>query len=80
MKQRIRIEIDELVLHGIDTRDRMVVADAVTRELPALIAGGGILKPRNLERVDAGEARVQSPRDATGIGRVIADAVTKSVR
>ena len=40
--KQIEIEIDHLVLQGIDPRHRARIADTVQRELARLIARGGV--------------------------------------
>ncbi|MFP2930340.1 hypothetical protein ACLESO_35120 [Pyxidicoccus sp. 3LG] len=40
--QDIEIHIEELVLHGVDVADRHALAEALQRELQALVASEGI--------------------------------------
>lgn len=44
----IELDIDELVLHGVALKDRILVGDAVQRELTRLLEGRGV--PRILEQ------------------------------
>lgn len=44
-RENITLSIDDLVLEGIDPRDRVLFASAFSRELERLIADGGLPEP-----------------------------------
>lgn len=76
--QYINIEIEHLVLQGIDPRHRHRIADAVRRELTQLVAAGGV--PAHLLRGEAsprGTARVEvdAAQPPTRIGASVARAI-----
>ncbi|MEA2490141.1 MAG: hypothetical protein QOH21_1933 [Acidobacteriota bacterium] len=83
MKRRpVRIHIQELVLHGIDPRERHAIGDAVQAELRAALAAQR-LDPREgraIERVDGGTVRVRPRTHMRGLGAQIAGALRGALR
>ena len=78
MKPRtIRLDIDSVVLHGIDPGDREAFATALRNELHALLSDPGaehaIGDSRALARADGGRINGGSP------GQPLAPAVAKAV-
>jgi hypothetical protein len=79
MRPRVELHIEELVLHGVDARDRHLVADTLERELGRLFAEGPL--PRALGRraalpeVDAGTFAAPAARDTQAMGAGIARAM-----
>ena len=68
---RLELTIDDLVLHGVDPRDRTRIADAVQREL------AGLRLPDASGRV--GEPADREPRKREGPPGAIARAVRRSI-
>jgi hypothetical protein len=66
----IRLHINELVLHGFDTRDRHAIADAVRLELLRIV-GEPPAKRAGIE--------VKHLRDVPSIARTVAREVHRSV-
>lgn len=82
MKPRsVRVEIDELVLHGVDPRQRYRIADALQAELSRLLAATTPeAAPRAaVARVDAGSFAVAAAADAASIGQGAARALHRSI-
>ena len=77
----IRVEIDELILHGYDPRDRHAIGDAVQAELarlltvsaPNLVAGG------DQPRIDAGRFDHADGGGPAAVGRAAAGALHRSL-
>jgi hypothetical protein len=84
---RVDVSIGELVLVGIDPRERHQVADAVERELAGRLsassAAGLAAGDATIDRVRADDVVVphdaasRGPALATGIGRSLATAITR---
>ncbi len=80
MKPReIEVQIEELVLHGIDPRLRWRVADALESHLNALLLGGGLPKKwlSNPERLSTAPLREGVASYGPALGAAIADALCK---
>jgi hypothetical protein len=79
MSRRIEVHIEELVLHGVDARDRHRVADAMQQELLRMFAGAplppGLERPAARPRVDGGSFAAPAGRDVRALGEGIARAV-----
>jgi hypothetical protein len=73
---RVELVVDELVLHGIDPRDRHRVGDAIERELRARIARESVAA-RIAKDVDARETIVKSVVSASVQSAVAHPAVRK---
>ncbi len=77
----VEVQIDELVLHGFDPRDRNAIGDALERRLAELLRGDGLPASAtlagqlSLAQLDAGAFEVARGAKATDIGRRLADAV-----
>ena len=69
---RIRVEIDELILHGFDPRQRYAIADALQLELTAALGDLHVPKSRSTPHVDAGSFTMQSGASAAAVGQAIA--------
>lgn len=78
---RIIVEIDELVLHGFDPRERSRIGDAVQARLQALLAGvaPGAMAPRAVDRVDAGRFPLGAGDGAAAVGHRVARALYRSL-
>ena len=63
---RFEFVVEEVVLHGVDARDRHRVGDAIERELTARVARASVV-----ERI---------VRDPSSRERTLANVVTESVR
>lgn len=75
--REIEVHIEELVLHGVEPRDRWTIGDALERELRGLLAEKGI-PPAWLaspERIDAGRLPAISVAKAAATGAGIANAI-----
>ena len=82
MSRPIRIHIRELVLHGVDPRDRRAIGDAVEHELRSALARHRIdpRQPRAIERLDGGSLRVQPRTRLRGLGTHLAGALKGALR
>jgi len=63
---RVELVVDEIVLHGVDPRERHRIGDAIERQLQARLARGTVVD------------RIAS--DARSREHVLSDIVTQSVR
>lgn len=74
------LEIDELVLHGFDPRDRRRIGEAVQVELQALLAGAEArrLEPRPADRLNAGQFQADG-LTARQVGRLTARQLHRSL-
>jgi hypothetical protein len=70
--QNIRVQIDELILHGFDPRQRYAIAEAVRGELAAGIKNQQPTKSRSAEGMDAGSFSLPIRGGADAIGQAIA--------
>jgi hypothetical protein len=79
-RPRIIVEIDELVLHGFDPRDRSHIGDAVRTEMATLLAGTAIadIPRRPVDRLDAGQFR-RDGQSAEQIGQSTARSLHRSL-
>jgi hypothetical protein len=68
----LRFEIDELVLHGFDSRDRRGIADAIQAELVAALADFRAAAAADIAHVDAGAFTAPVGAGPHHIGRAIA--------
>jgi hypothetical protein len=77
--QRIRVHIDELVLHGFEPGDRHCIAEALQARLLDLLQEGTLLQGPvsgdELDRADAGTIRVREGSPAGAIGAQLAAAL-----
>ncbi len=75
----VRLDVDQLVLHGLPPGDRLRIAAAVEQELTRSLAGRGLPAAlRNAgtrQRIDAGELRLEAGAPAERTGAHIARAV-----
>lgn len=75
----IEFHIDELILHGFDTRDRQRIGDALEHELAALFAArgapAGVNQSGALAHLDAGEFHFEANADAQTISTQLATAI-----
>jgi hypothetical protein len=76
----IRIHIRELVLHGIDPRDRRAIADTVQRELSGFRESRRITEGHSIDHLDAGTLRIQPRTHMRGLGRHIARTLRGALR
>ncbi len=79
MGVNIRFEIDELVLHGFDPRDRRAIADAVQAELVTALAEFRAPSPARIGHIDAGAFTAPRPASPGQIGRAIASQLLKGI-
>ncbi len=77
---KIRVEIDEVVLHGFDPRDRHSIGDAVQSELARLLtaAAPDLAAAGDRQRIDAGRFDAAGAGPAA-IGRGAAGALYRSL-
>ena len=78
MKPReIEVEIEELILHGFEPRDRWRIGDALQQELRGLLAAKGVpfLWLSSPQRIDAGAICSANLAKAAQTGADIAGAV-----
>jgi hypothetical protein len=77
--RQIEIHIEELVLHGVDPADRHAVADAIQRELQALVAREGIstllARPELAARVAPGPITLAPEARPAQLGQSVARAI-----
>ena len=75
----VELQIDELILHGFDPRERQRIGAAVQQELTRLLGAQGV--PQGLaqggrfEQVNAGAFTVAPGMSAEAIGAQVAQAV-----
>jgi hypothetical protein len=76
-RRPIRIHIQELVLHGVDPRDRHAIGDAVQNELRDALASRqlDLRDARAIDRLDAGTLRTQRGARMRGLGTQIGGAL-----
>jgi hypothetical protein len=81
--QGVDLHIDELVLQGFATEDRLSIGDAVQRELSRLIAESGLAelqgRPVEMEQIDAGRFQAAPGARAQSIGTQVAGAVYRGI-
>lgn len=81
---RIRVQIDELVLHGFSPLDGRRIADAVQAELTRLLAGEGLppslMRQAVVEFIDAGEFRMPTSANPNGIGNGLAAGLYRGLK
>jgi hypothetical protein len=79
-RPRIIVEIDELVLHGFEPRDRSRIGDAVQAEMQALLADTAVTRvpARVVDRLDSGEFR-RDGQNAQQIGQNTARSLHRSL-
>jgi plasmid stabilization system protein ParE len=79
MPPRIRIHIDEIVLHGFEPGERRRIADALQARLAELLADTPLTGQRmtsiSLERADAGTISIPEGAAAAAVGEGIAAAL-----
>jgi hypothetical protein len=78
----LKIEIDEVVLRGINVGGRSALAAALERELTSMLSDGETtrtLRSNARERIDGGTIFLEANRDVPGLGREIAQAVQRSL-
>ena len=75
----VRLHVERLVVHGLPSRDRLAIGDAVRGELTLLIAGGGLpgsfRRAGEVARLDAGTIRAGQGLRADALGVRVARAV-----
>lgn len=73
----IEVHIDELVLHGFSQADRRPIADAIERELSALLACDGLPVARSfeIEHLNGGTFRVGETARPESAGASVARAI-----
>lgn len=78
--RRVVVEIEELVLHGFDPRDRYRIGDVMQAELATLLGDLEVATaPRApVDRIDAGAFDVPAGAGGGSIGRGAARAVRRS--
>ncbi len=80
---RIDLHIDELVLEGIDPRDRQKIATALERELARLLRERSIpallQSSREIESIDAGAVELSARMGAEGLGAQAGRAVYRGM-
>jgi hypothetical protein len=77
----VRVEIDELVLHGFDPRDRHRIGDALLAELAGLVADATPAPTAGaaVDRIEAGRFTVGTGADGASVGREAARALHRSI-
>jgi hypothetical protein len=78
----VRLRIGELVLHGVDARDRARIGAAVERELVRLLRSAPLdaRRPVRADRIDGGSFGVPGMRRPDALGAGIAQAIHRSLR
>jgi hypothetical protein len=80
---RIRVHIEELVLHGFAPGDRLRIADALQAGLADLLAVRGLSVPpardTTVARLDAGTIRISPGAGAGAIGGQLARALHRGL-
>jgi hypothetical protein len=81
-RRPIRIHIQELVLHGVDPRDRHAIGDAVQNELREALAAQqlDVRDGRAIDRLDAGTLHTRPGARMHGIGARIGGALAGTLR
>jgi hypothetical protein len=76
---RVAVEIDELVLHGFDVKQRRAIAEAVEAELVTALAGW---RPEagDTARLDAGSFPVAAAARPGDVGRALGQQVGRALR
>ena len=72
---RVEVHIEELVLHGFPPLDRHAAAEAVQRELAALVADRPLGAPVSADTVDAGRFDAPGGWGADTLGRRVAERI-----
>ena len=72
MDPAVRVEIDELVLHGFEPADRHEIADALRAELAGALAGWHPGEGRMATHLDAGSFDVPATATPAATGQAIA--------
>jgi hypothetical protein len=67
--RHIEVVIDELVLHGFDSRDRDRIAEAVRAELAAALEGWSPAAGNSAARIDAGSFTVPAATPPAAVGQ-----------
>jgi hypothetical protein len=75
----VAVEIDELVLHGFDVRQKRAIADAVQAELVTALAGWSP-EPGGTARLDAGSFTVAASAGPGDVGRALGQQVGGALR
>jgi hypothetical protein len=79
MAERIRVHIEELVLHGFEPGDRRRIADALQAHLAELLSEAPLSEERTagitLERWDAGTIRIREGSVPAVVGEQLAAAL-----
>ena len=79
MPRRIRIHIEEIVLHGFEPGERLRIADALQARLAELLADTPVPGERAagiaLDRADAGTIRIPEGATASAVGEGLAAAL-----
>jgi hypothetical protein len=82
--RRIEVEIEELVLHGFDPRDRHSIGKAVRSELSRLLTEGGVPSSLghagNVPHLDGGSFGVRRGTTPKAVGSQVARAVYGGMR
>jgi hypothetical protein len=82
LRPEIRLEIGEVVLRGIDIRDRNGLAVALERELAGVLGEAnvmGALQGGARDRVDGGVISLEASQSSPAMGGQIAHAVQRSL-
>lgn len=77
----VEVQIDELVLHGIDPRQRHAIGDAVARKLRLLFARegvGGLSRKESVGFLDAGTFEL-NPGAPRSIGSRVAELIYRAL-
>lgn len=79
----VKINIEQLVLHGFPPADRHRIARALQRELARVCAEQGVLplltKEGTVDRIDAGEFRMPAHSHAGSVGEQLALSVYRGM-
>ncbi|HYW47842.1 MAG TPA: hypothetical protein VE959_33555 [Bryobacteraceae bacterium] len=78
-KPPVDLHIEELVLHGFSPGDRLLIGDAIERELARLAWTAGHAGSRSVGELDVGEFRLERGWKARDAGRHIARAVGRGL-
>lgn len=69
---RIKLNIEQLILHNVSPGDRYRISDAIQNELSRLFAERGVppalIKGKNAARIDAGELKIAPGAKPEAIG------------
>ena len=75
----IKLQIEEIVLHGFPSMNNAALRQAVEKELSAMLHGNvsivETMSTRNTAAVDAGSVRMPSGSTPEALGKIIAGAV-----